>query len=308
VSAPRTTRARARFELFLSATCFGLMAVLTRAASQRGFNPGQLAILRFALGVAATVSWFGLGPGTFMDTRRRTLFVRGLAGGVAVVLYFVSLALIPAGEATLLNNLYPVFTTILAIFTLGERPTTHLWIALVLTTAGVILALDGGELSLRIGWGELAGIGSSLFGATAVAAIRAARLPGGDSPPANTATVFFALSLGGLLVSWPFALTAWPLTFVPWALGLGAAVVALAAQLLMTHALGYLAIPEASVWQQLAPGMSYLWAAILLSERMGAATVAGVAIAGAGVVYGAVFGSRRDPRTVVNPLIARDST
>jgi drug/metabolite transporter (DMT)-like permease len=308
VSAPATTRARARLELFGSAACFGLMAVLTRAASLSGFGAGQLATVRFALGVAATVAWFGIGRGTFMDTRRRTLLVRGLAGGVAVVLYFVSLALIPAGEATLLNNLYPVFTTILAIFTLGERPTAHLWVALALTTAGVVLALDGGAMTLRLGWGELAGIGSSLFGATAVTAIRAARLPGGSSPPANTATVFFALSLGGLIVSWPFALTAWPVAFVPWAYCLGAALVALVAQLLMTHSLGFLAIPEASVWQQLAPVMSYLWAAALLSEAMSATTVVGVAIAGAGVVYGAVFGSRRQPLPVVNPLIARDST
>jgi drug/metabolite transporter (DMT)-like permease len=185
---------------------------------------------------------------------------------------------------------------VLVIFTLGERPTLHLAGALVLTTVGVVLVLGGGELHLGLGWGELAGLLSSVFGAAAVAAIRAARLPGGDRPAANTVTVFFALTVGGLIVAWPFALQAWPTAAALWGLALGAAVASLGAQLLMTHALGFLAIPEASIWQQLAPVMSFLWGAVLLAEPVRAATIAGVATAGLGVVYGAVLGRGEKPR------------
>jgi len=291
-AAAAAARNRSRLELFMAAVLFGLVAVLTRRAALGGFGAGQLATLRFSVGALASVAYFAARKGSFVGARRMPLVVRGLAGGVAVVLYFVSLALIPAGEATLLNNLYPVLTTVLAIFTLGERPTIHLAGALALTTVGVVLVLGGDGLHMGFGWGELAGLLSSLFGAVAVAAIRAARLPGGDRPAANTVTVFFALTMGGLIVAWPFALQAWPTSGPLWGLALGAAFASLGAQLLMTHALGFLAIPEASIWQQLAPVMSFLWGAVLLAEPVSGATMAGVATAGLGVVYGAVLGRR----------------
>jgi drug/metabolite transporter (DMT)-like permease len=202
---------------------------------------------------------------------------------VAALLYFLSIALIPAGEATLLNNTFPIWAVLISFFLLDERPTLHLAIALLVASAGVFLVLGGGGASFGLGTGEILGIVSAMFGGAAVTSIRALRATD------NSPTIFFAFALGGTLVSIPFAFAPWPADPVPWAAALGVGVVAFLAQLLMTEAYGALSVPEAALWQQLTPIASYAWA-LGVGERITAATVVGVLLGVAGIVYGSVLG------------------
>jgi drug/metabolite transporter (DMT)-like permease len=205
-------------------------------------------------------------------------------------LYFMALARIPAGEATLLNNTFPILATVIAFFTLRERPTVHLALGLVVASIGVFLVLGGGTAAFGLGWGELAGISSAILGAGAVNAIRALRAT--DNAP----TIFFAFCVGGLLLSVPFALGPWPAQLGLWVLALlGVGGASFGAQMLMTQAYGGLSVPEAAIWQQLTPVASYLWALVLLDEHLAPLGILGVALGIAGVVYGSVLGRRRAP-------------
>jgi drug/metabolite transporter (DMT)-like permease len=282
---PHGSRPRARWFLFGAGVLFGLSAVLARLATLGGMSGGQVTFVRFVLGVAAVSALFGLRPGTFRPRRKGLLVSRGAFGGVAALLYFISIEHIPAGEATLLNNTFPIFAVLLSLFLLDERPTFHLWVALLLASAGVFLVLGGGRLSVGLGWGETAGVLSAMMGGAAVTSIRALRAS--DNAP----TIFFAFALGGLAISAPYAFTAWHVTPAGWAAALGVGVVAFFAQLLMTEAYGALAVPEAALWQQLTPIASYLWA-ITIGEAIGWATVAGVLLGLAGIVYGSLLGHR----------------
>jgi drug/metabolite transporter (DMT)-like permease len=273
--------------MFASAVLFGLLAALTRSVAKGGFSAGQIAVVRFATGALLTLGLFALRPGTFAPVNRRLLFTRGALGGLAATLYFVALARIPAGEATLLNNTFPILATALAFFTLRERPTIHLAIGLALASAGVFLVLGGGSTSFSLGWGEMAAMTSAGLGAVAVTAIRALRVTD------NAATIFFAFCLGGLLVSCPLALGPWPTDLGLWGLALvGVGGSSFGAQMLMTHAYGELAVPEAAIWQQLTPVASYLWALILLDERLAPLGILGVLLGLTGVLYGSVLGRR----------------
>ncbi len=281
-------RIGARAQLFLSGVMFGLLAALTRITARAGFSAGQISVVRFSMGVIFTLALFAARPGTFAPVRHRLLLTRGALGGLAAFLYFIALARIPAGEATLLNNLFPIFATALAFFTLRERPTIHLALGLLLASVGVFLVLGGGTGSFVLGWGHLAALASALLGAGAVTAIRALRVT--DNAP----TIFFAFCLGGLVMSLPFSLGPWPTRIDIWAIavfGVGGA--SFVAQILMTHAYGALSVPEAAIWQQLTPVASYLWALMLLDERLGSTGVIGVALGVAGVFYGSVWGTRR---------------
>jgi drug/metabolite transporter (DMT)-like permease len=285
----RRAKARARLELFGSAALFGLMASVARLASHRadGFGAAQLTTVRFAVGAAMTAGLFLLRPGTFRPRAWGLLAARGVFGGLAVVFYFVALTRIPAGEATLLNNTFPVAAVLLAIVLLGERPTIHLGVALAITTTGVVLVMGGGSvLHVSLGPGELAGIVSAVFGAAAVTAIRRARAT------ENAATIFFAFCLGGLLVSVPFATGAWPRDPMTWILGLAVGGLSFGAQMLMTDAYGALTVGEAAVWQQLTPVASFVWAVPVLGEAISAGTALGVLVGAAGVAYGSVLGHR----------------
>jgi drug/metabolite transporter (DMT)-like permease len=284
----RRRKVAARGQLFASGVLFGLMAVLARVGSRdaSGFTPAQLTTVRFAVGTGMTLGLFKLRPGTFQPSRLDLLAVRGIMGGLAVVLYFVALARIPAGEATLLNNTFPVFATVISVFALGERPTFHLAVALVLVTAGMLLVASPGGAVVGMSPGALAGVASAIFGGMAVVAIRALRATH------NAPTIFFSFCVGGLAVAVPFSGGPWPAEPLAWALALAVGVLSFGAQLLMTHAYGALTVPEAALWQQLTPLASFVWALALLGERLSGWAAVGVVLGACGVVYGSVLGHR----------------
>lgn len=282
----------ARSLLFASAVFFGLSAIGVRLATGAGMSGGQVTLVRFAVGLAAVAGVFRLRPGTYRPARWDLLAARGAFGGVAALLYFMAIQRIPAGEATLLNNTFPIFAVILSIVALGERPTLHLAVALAVASAGVFLVLGGGRTTFRLGTGEALGIASAAFGGAAVTAIRALR--GSANVPAPT--VFLAFSIGGFLSGVPFAFGAWPASPGPWIVALGVGITSFLAQLAMTEAYGQLSVPEAALWQQLTPLCAYLFA-LGLGERVTGAAAVGILLGVAGVVYGSVLGHRATAAT-----------
>ncbi|MFL5407335.1 MAG: DMT family transporter [Myxococcales bacterium] len=286
MTAPRE-RLRARLEILASGICFGLMAVLARRLSRAPglFTAGHLSVVRFVVGALVSLALFAARPGTYRPHNYRLLVSRGISGGIVVVLYFWALAKIPAGEAGLLYNLFPVIATGMSFFTFGERPTLHLVAGLALATSGVLLVLGGGGLSLRLGVGELAAMAAAVFAATSANVIRAMR--GTD----NAATIFF-FCLAGLPVVLPFALDPWPTHPAAWAGAVLVGLAAFGAQILMAQAYGALSVSEAAVWLQLTPISQYVLAWPLLGEVPTARGGLGVLLAVAGVAYGTLRGRR----------------
>jgi drug/metabolite transporter (DMT)-like permease len=231
-------------------------------------------------------------PGTFRPVNRWLLVSRGVFGAASALMYFLAIERIPAGQATLLNNTFPIWAVILSLVFLDERPTFHLGIALLVAVSGVFLVLGGGALELRLGAGQLLGLASGITGGAAVTSMR--RLRATDNAP----TIFFAMALGGILAGAPFAAGGWPTSPLAWLPAVGVGLAAFVAQLLMTEAYGTLSVPEAALWQQLTPIASYLWA-LTLGEGIGWSTAAGVLLGVAGVVYGSVLGHR--PRHLRSP-------
>ena len=69
--------------------------------------------------------------------------MRGAYGGAAVLFYFIGIAHLPVGIATLLNYTMPVFTAIYAALFLGEAITRPTLGALALTSVGVVMVIVG---------------------------------------------------------------------------------------------------------------------------------------------------------------------
>ena len=298
---PAQSRRRmvARAELAGSALCFGLMAILARKLTLpgMGFTAGHLAVLRFVVGALLSLAVFGLIPGLYRPSNYRLLVTRGLSGGAVVVLYFYALAHIPAGEAGILFNVFPVIAVALSLVLFKERPTIHLWLAILAASLGVALVLRQGDLGLGFGVGQLAALGAAVFAATSANAIRAVRHTD------NAATIFFFFCIAGLPVVLPFALTPWPGGLGPWSLAILMSLLAYGGQILMSEAYGTLSVPEAAVWLQLLPIVQYLLAMPLLGERATAPGLAGVLITVAGVAYGTVLGHRRRTDTVSHSIV-----
>ena len=285
------SRALARLELAAAALCFGLMAILARKLSLpgMGFSAGHLSVIRFVVGILLSLAAFRIWPGLYRPGNYRLLVLRGFSGGLVVVLYFYALAHIPAGEAGILYNLFPVFATVLSLFLFRERPTIHLLVAVLAASAGVVLVLGqgGAALALRLGAGEAAALAAAVFAAVSANAIRAAR------PTDNAPTIFFFFCLAGLPVVVPFALAPWPAGLLPWSVALLMSLLAFGGQLLMAEAYGALSVAEAAIWLQLMPVVQYLLAVPLLGEQATVAGLGGVALTVTGVAYGTALGHRR---------------
>ncbi|GLH66243.1 DMT family transporter [Geothrix edaphica] len=292
IAAQSRRRMVARAELAGSAVCFGLMAILARKLTLpgMGFTAGHLAVLRFVVGALVSLAAFGLIPGLYRPNNYRLLVTRGLSGGAVVVLYFYALAHIPAGEAGILYNVFPVIAVVMSLALFKERPTIHLWLAILAASLGVVLVLSQGHMGLGLGRGEVAALAAAIFAATSANAIRAAR------HTENAATIFFFFCVAGLPVVLPFALSPWPGlsqgSLGAWGLAVLMSLLALGGQLLMSEAYGTLAVSEAAVWLQLLPIVQYLMAVPMLGERATGAGLAGVLITVAGVAYGTVLGHR----------------
>jgi len=279
----------ARAELAGSALCFGLMAILARKLTlpDMGFTAGHLAVLRFVVGALLSLVAFGLIPGLYRPSNYRLLVTRGLSGGAVVVLYFYALAHIPAGEAGILYNVFPVIAVVMSLVIFKERPTVHLWLAILAASLGVVLVLNQGHAGLSLSLGGLAALAAAVFAATSANAIRAAR------HTENAATIFFFFCVAGLPVVLPFALSPWPGGLGAWGLAILMSLLAFGGQMLMSEAYGTLAVSEAAVWLQLLPIIQYLLAVPLLGERATTFGVAGVLITVVGVAYGTVMGHRK---------------
>ena len=140
-----------------------------------------------------------------------------------------------------------------------------------------------GPDGIHLGVGELAAICSAVIAGGAVVTIRAARAYD------NSATILFAFSVGGLLLSLPFAIPTWqnagPTT---WALALVVGVSSFFAQLMMTHAFGLVTAGQGAIYQLLTPIFTFGLGALLLGESIAPLAALGVILAVGSIAWAAV--------------------
>ena len=87
------------------------------------------------------------------------LFLRGLFGALAMVLFFFTIATIPLGEAVILNKTSPFFVTIIAYYLMKETITLRTFFALIIGFIGIIFIIKpfGIEISISHILGVLGG-------------------------------------------------------------------------------------------------------------------------------------------------------
>jgi drug/metabolite transporter (DMT)-like permease len=263
-----------------AAVCFAVMAFATKLAAAE-LSGAQIAALRFAMMLLPVVAVPALARRAVAYRRLDVLLYRGIFGGLAVLLYFLAIAHVPVGLATLLNNSSPVFSVLFASLFLGERADPRLFLPLVLALAGMALAAGGGGGGpiLRFGRWELAAVGSAVLAGAALAAIRAARRTEGSW------AIYGSFSLFGLLATAPFGLASFrPPTPHGWLLLAVVGASSIAAQLSMTYAYRWVTNLQAGVLMQLTVVLTLALGAALLGDRFTPLQLAGSALTVGGVI------------------------
>lgn len=271
-----------------AALLFALMALAAKRAASRLPGP-EVAFVRFAVGLigCAVVA----SRGRLRAHNRLGLLLRGAYGGAAVLLYFLAIAHLPVGIATLLNYTAPVFAAIYASVFLGEPMGLVTALALALATAGVGLVIKGTAPPGSLGWGtwQLVGIGSAVLSGAAVATIREVRKTDGSWE------IFGAFCLAGALITAGPAWWGWRRPSpAEWCTLLAVGTLSLGAQLLMTYALRYVRAAVAGVIAQLTPVASLVLGWGLLHESVSRVALFGAGLTLAGVCLG-TFVAREPP-------------
>lgn len=267
--------------LLLSAVLFGTMAFLAKIAS-RTLPGSQVAMLRFVLGLAPVVFIPSIRRAALRYERADLLFYRGFFGGVAVLLYFMAIERIPVGVATLLNYTAPVFSGIFAAVFIGEPIRRTVLLPLLVAFAGVVCVVKAhagpGEI---VGFGiwEMFGLLSAVLSGAAVTAIRVARRS------ESSWAIYGSFSLFGALATAPVALWEWRTpTLGEWQWLAAVALVSLAAQLAMTHALKWVDTVTSGVIHQFAIVVATAYGALFLGEKLTSLSILGSTITVVGVV------------------------
>jgi drug/metabolite transporter (DMT)-like permease len=262
----------------LSAVFFALMALAAKLASAR-LSGGEVAFFRFVFMLLPVLLAPSVARKAVTFQRLDLLFYRGFFGGVAVLLYFLVIAHVPVGIATLLNYSSPVFSVAFAALFLGERADPRLLLPSAAALAGLVLAAGGGGGAVRFGVWEAAGVGSSLLSGAAVAAIRAARRTEGSW------AVYGSFTLFGLLAAAPFGIAGFQRpTAREWLLLAVVGVTSVAAQLLMTFAYRWVTNLQAGVLSQLTVVISLGLGALVLGDRLHPLQLFGILLTLGGVV------------------------
>jgi drug/metabolite transporter (DMT)-like permease len=270
-----------------AALVFAAMALATKVAAARLPGP-QIAFIRFLIGLGACAV---ARTRVRMHARNKLgLVLRGAFGGAAVLCFFLGIAHLPVGIATLLNYTAPVFTAVYAALFLGESITRTTLGALALTTVGVAMVMLGTAPagSFVLGRWQLVGVLSAMLSGAAVATIREVRKTDGSWE------IFAAFCAAGAAISVVPAVKDWIApTPREWLVLTVVGLTSVVGQLLMTYALRYVRAAVGGIIAQLTPVTSLALGWAIFGDRIGGLAIAGAVLTLVGVSVGGYLAAGR---------------
>ncbi len=288
---------RAAVTMLAACVCFTVMSLAVGAA-HRG-EPGLSSIassaVRSAVNLAIILVVARGSVARLLGDRRPALWLRGVAGAIALLTYFAALPRIGVGEAAFLNNTSAFWVAALSPWLLGERARASIWLAVTASLIGLAL-LGWPREGHQDGVGRLLGAVSGLSASFAYLSVR--RASGSNAPET---IVFYFIALSSLLCIVIAATTTvvWPHQQSTWAWLVVAGVAATGGQYTMTRAYQLGEAAPLAALATASPLLSALSGVGLLGERpdglawlgMGILAVAGVGLP----LWDAGLGRGREP-------------
>ncbi|MEN8718349.1 MAG: DMT family transporter, partial [Sulfurovum sp.] len=133
-------------------------------------DPVQIVFYRNLLGMLIILYSFKRFNVKVDKTKLHLLFLRGIFGATAMVLFFYTIAFIPLGEAVVLNKTSPFFVTIIAYYLLKEKIDLKTFFALFIGFIGIVFVTKPLDIELSID--HILGVLGGFFAAAAYATIK----------------------------------------------------------------------------------------------------------------------------------------
>ncbi|MFH1347368.1 MAG: DMT family transporter [Candidatus Margulisiibacteriota bacterium] len=169
----RSQSVSAQLTTLFASLLFALMAFFVKILSA-SVSPSEILFIRAVLSMvligAALVFVY---KGRIRIRNLNMLVVRGLFGGFAVLLFFISISRIPLSSAVMLGNSYPLFAILFSAIIIKEKPNFDSVIALLISFCGMFLVLEPRFGKIDIGY--FLAVAAAVIGGVAVASIRELR-------------------------------------------------------------------------------------------------------------------------------------
>lgn len=128
--------------MLLSSLCFAVIGILVKLLNHISNLEINFFKSVFALSISFSILSYYKVP--FWGSHSRYLLLRGVSGGIGIVLFFMTLQSLPLASANILQNTSPIFTAILGIFMLGQRVSVYRWLFFAISFLGVGLTHTAG--------------------------------------------------------------------------------------------------------------------------------------------------------------------
>jgi drug/metabolite transporter (DMT)-like permease len=260
--------------ILISTVAFCLMSSLVKYASD--IDPYKTTLFRFIVGLGMLGTAALLGKVKLNFVHGPLLFLRGLFGGTAILIFFMSVPKLGVGKGTVLIYAFPIFGSIFSSILLKEKIGIVRLIAILTAFIGIyFLAADNGNgfsfLDI-LGKHELLAVFGAMLGGMALVLVR--KLHDTDS----SYTIYFAQCVIGLWI------VVVPANVVPCSIGFSGGLLLVAigvtatiGQLLSTEAYRYVQIPTGSLLGMLVPVMNYFVGVMVFGESISWRSIIGTA-------------------------------
>jgi drug/metabolite transporter (DMT)-like permease len=252
----------------------GVMFAFVKLANQNGIHLVETLFWRQLAGLPVVIIWLWW-RGQLADIRtERPLAhaLRSILGLTSMALSFGAMMLLPMAEATTISFASPVFATMLAALLLREPTGRYRWGAVVAGFAGVLLAMQPGEMNAH-GIGPWVALAGAML--TACVLIQIRRM----SQTENAGAIVFWFSLSSLLplgVAMPFFATTHDMT--GWSILGGLAISGAVAQILLTSAMRHASVAAIATMDYTGLIWSILFGYVIFDQLPGPGTWLGAPV------------------------------
>lgn len=155
--------------MLLSALISALNGAIAKVLSE-DFSALEIVFYRNLLGVLIILYTLKHTAPSLKGGKFHLLFLRGVFGASAMVLFFYTITVIPLGEAITLNKTSPFFVSILAFYLMKEHLSKRAVAALLIGFIGIVFITK--PFGLSISYAHFLGIMGGFFAAAAYATIK----------------------------------------------------------------------------------------------------------------------------------------
>lgn len=263
--------------LFMSSANISFCAMACMVKSVAHLNVYTTTLFRFLVGIGILGLLALSGKIKLSFVNKSGLLVRGLMGGTAIAISFLSITKLGLIKAGIIIQLYPLFAAIFGWVLLKERLSIGATVSIIGAFSGVCLLLTdhsgAGHFTLSVGLYEMIALFGALLGGLTVVLVK--KLQSTDSTPA----IFFAQCLVGLwIVLIPASIDTGSIDLGASLILVAIGVLATVGQLLSTDSYKYLPIATCSALVMVSPLLNCIAGMALFNERLTMQTGIGATI------------------------------